>query len=99
MKCSQKFTFAKMLSRSWSAVSSQNVANSVKSCRVGGVVISKNLVKSVRREHAGNFSCGSQLFETPILKESFMFFLFQIEQWSPSNFIHHIHILSLPLVV
>lgn len=57
-----------MLSRSLSASSSQNVAKSVKSCRVGGVVISKNRVKSVRNEQAGNFSCGSQLFVTPTPK-------------------------------
>lgn len=28
--------------------------------------MSRNRVNSVRNEHAGNFSCGSQLFETPI---------------------------------
>lgn len=59
-------TLASMLSCSSSALSSQNVAKSVNSCRVGGVVISRNRVNNVRNEQAGSFSCGSQLFVTPI---------------------------------
>lgn len=63
-----KITLASVLSRSSSALSSQNVAKSVNNCRVGGVVISKNLVNNVRNEQAGSFSCGSQLLVTPISK-------------------------------
>lgn len=58
-------TLAKTLRRSSSSLSSQNVASSSSSCRVGGVVISKKRVSNARNEHAGNFSCGSQLFVTP----------------------------------
>lgn len=64
-----KITLASILSCSSSALSSQNVAKSVNNCRVGGVVISKNRVNNVRIEQAGSFSCGSQLFVTPISKK------------------------------
>lgn len=68
-------TLASMLSCSSSALSSQNVANSVNSCRVGGVVISKNRVNNVRNEQAGSFSCGSQLFVTPVSAKKDMKFI------------------------
>lgn len=44
------------------------LAHVAKNCNifgVGGVVMSRNRVSKVRREHLGSFSCGDQFFETP----------------------------------
>jgi len=45
-----------------------SVAHEAKNCSifgVGGVVMSKNRVNKVRKEHLGSFSWGDQFFVTP----------------------------------
>lgn len=59
------FTLAKILRRSSSDGLPQNDARSVNIFLEGGVVISKNIVKSVLIEHAGSLSCDSHDLITP----------------------------------
>lgn len=87
------FTFANMLSRSSSALSSQKVASRVSSWRVGGVVISKKRVNNVRNEQTGSFSCGSQLFVNPVSNTHAHAQFYQNNEIMNDRLLKHYHLL------